>query len=60
MKISYEKALAELMELQQAFENNDISVDQIAKKMKRANELLQHCKNKLREVEKDVQKTMED
>lgn len=52
--MTYEKALEELQHIVAAIENEAVSIDELSTKTKRAGELIQFCKNKLRDVEQEV------
>ena len=52
--MKYETALQELQTIVQAIENEEVSIDELTAKTKRANELIQFCKEKLRKVELEV------
>jgi len=51
---TYEEAYKELTEIASEIENDTISVDQLAQKVKRASELIKICQSKLREAETEV------
>tara|TARA_B100001105_G_C21956278_1_gene258735 strand:+ start:232 stop:450 length:219 start_codon:yes stop_codon:yes gene_type:complete len=51
---TYEEAYKELTEIAGEIENDTISVDQLAQKVKRASELIKICQSKLREAETEV------
>ena len=51
---TYEEAYKELTEIAGEIENDTISVDQLAQKVKRASELIKLCQSKLREAETEV------
>jgi len=53
-KITYDKAFAELNQILDDIQSEDVSIDQIAVKSKRANELLKFCRDKLRTIESQV------
>jgi exodeoxyribonuclease VII small subunit len=53
-EISYSDAFAELQQLVKDMEDGEISVDDLALKVKRASELIKICKNKLSTTEEDV------
>ncbi|MDW7693133.1 exodeoxyribonuclease VII small subunit [Flammeovirgaceae bacterium SG7u.111] len=55
---TYSEALEELNDIQEALENNEIPIDQLTEKVKRAGFLLTYCQNKLRETEDEVNKTL--
>ena len=52
--ITYKDAFEELNRIAQSLENDELEIDSLAKKIKRANELVKICKEKLREIEQDV------
>ncbi|MGQ2983129.1 exodeoxyribonuclease VII small subunit [Flavobacterium sp.] len=51
---TYEEAYKELTAIASEIENDTISVDQLAQKVKRASELIKICQSKLREAETEV------
>lgn len=59
-KFNYDKAFAELKELLADIQAPDTSLDELSKKLKRAKELIKKCKEKLRDIEKDVEETLKD
>jgi exodeoxyribonuclease VII small subunit len=52
---TYTEAFDELQQLVQEMENGEISVDELAIKVKRATELIPFCKQKLTSTEQDVE-----
>ncbi len=52
--ITYKDAFEELNKIAQSLEHDELEIDSLAKKIKRANELVTICKEKLREIEQDV------
>ena len=52
--MKYSEAFEELQQMVKGMENGEISIDDLAEKVKRANELVEICKNKLRNAEKEV------
>jgi len=52
--LSYEAAYAELKKIATEIENESVSVDVLAIKVKRASELITYCQNKLRSTEQEV------
>ncbi len=56
---SYEEAMNELQQIVADIENENISVDDLADKIKRATELIEYCQNKLRSTEQDISQTLE-
>ncbi len=53
-KQTYESALSELQSIISEIENEEIGIDQLSVKVKRAAELLKFCQQKLRTTEEDV------
>ncbi len=58
--MSYTKAIAELEEIVEEIENEDISVDDLSKKVKRASELIRLCKIKLTKTENEVNEVLKE
>ncbi len=52
--MTYESALKELQEVIEDLRNEMVSVDEMTEKVKRAKELIDFCKNKLRDVGEDL------
>jgi exodeoxyribonuclease VII small subunit len=55
-KLTYEEAFAELRQIAQEIENETVSVDVLAGKVKRASVLIAYCQSKLRDTETEVAK----
>lgn len=55
-KLTYEAAYAELTVIAKEIENETISVDILAAKVKRASELIDFCQTKLKSTETEVNK----
>jgi len=53
-KINYEEAFDELQQIVQDIEEGDVTVDDLAAKVKRAAELIKVCRQKLSNTEEDV------
>lgn len=53
-KITYEKAIEELQEIVNALQEDTISVDLLEKKTIRAKELIEYCRERLRETEEEL------
>ena len=58
MELTYEAAMEQLEKLAKEMENGDISIDQLATKLKEAQQLLQFCKDKLTKADKEVRKLL--
>lgn len=54
INLSYEEAFSELQQIALEIEEESVSVDVLATKVKRASELIAFCQNKLKAIEKDV------
>lgn len=57
--LSYKAALAELQAIVAALQSGEIKIDELAEKSKRAAELVDFCKTKLRSIEQAVGETLE-
>lgn len=53
--MSYEEAFNELVEISKEIENEEVSVDVLTEKIKRASELIEFCQLKLKNTEEQVQ-----
>jgi exodeoxyribonuclease VII small subunit len=60
MKLSYEKALEELQQIVAQLQEGELSVDELSAKVKRAAELIAHCRSKLRQTEQELEGLFED
>jgi exodeoxyribonuclease VII small subunit len=58
--LKYSKAMDELEKIVLEIENDNIEVDELASKIKRASELLQICSAKLKSSEEEVEKILKD
>lgn len=54
MNLTYEAAFNELKELAAEMESEQVSVDELAEKLKRASMLIKFCQDKLRSTEAEV------
>ncbi len=54
--LSYEAAYKELAQIAKEIENETVSVDVLAQKVKRASELIAFCQTKLKSTETEVNK----
>ena len=53
-KITYKDAIEELEDIVHGIENEDVDVDDLAKKVERASKLLKVCSDKLKKTEEEV------
>lgn len=58
MELTYEAAMEQLEKLARDMENGDIAIDQLATKLKEAQQLLQFCKDKLTKADEEVRKLL--
>lgn len=59
-KTTYTQAIAELEEIVNEIENEDIGVDELSEKVKRASVLIKICKDKLYKTEEEVSSVLKD
>jgi exodeoxyribonuclease VII small subunit len=55
-KITYDAAYAELSQILNTLQDEDTSLDELSTLLKRANELADYCKTKLRSIEEEIEK----
>lgn len=53
--IGYDEAMAELQGILQGLQNGEIGIDDLEAKVRRATEIIQFCREKLRQTEKAVE-----
>ena len=58
--IKYNEAISEIEDILRQIENEEMDVDDLSDKVKRAYFLLKFCKEKLHSTEKDIEKIMKD
>lgn len=58
--LNYTEAFAELQKIVTEIESGNISVDDLALKVKKATELIKICRKKLHTTEEDVNKILEE
>jgi exodeoxyribonuclease VII small subunit len=57
-ELTYAEAIGELEEIVAAIENEDVEVDSLLEKVKRASFLLRYCREKLRHTDEEVKKVL--
>ena len=60
VKITYTEAKEELEKIVALIESDELDVDQLSTKVKRASELVAFCKQKLTETDTELQKILEE
>ena len=58
--VKYEAAMAELQSIVRKMENDELDIDQIAEQLKRAQELIKLCKDKLTKTDAEIKKILTD
>ncbi len=58
-KITYEEATAQIEQILMKFRNNEVSIDELAKEVRRATELITLCREKLTTAESDLKQVLE-
>ena len=59
-EMKYEKAYAELQTIVRQMENDELDIDQMAEQLKRAQELIKLCKDKLAKTDEEIKKILAD
>jgi len=59
-KFNYDKALEELQKIVADLQSEETGLENLAKKIAKAKTLIEQCKTKLRSVESDINKIIED
>jgi exodeoxyribonuclease VII small subunit len=57
-KLTYSSAIKALEEIVKDIESGEIDIDVLTEKVKKASELIKFCKDKLRDTQKEVEKTL--
>lgn len=57
-EIKYEEAVAQLEEIVDKMENDELDIDQLSDQLKRAKELVKLCKDKLTKTNEEIKKLL--
>lgn len=57
-EIKYEEAVAQLEEIVDKMENDELDIDQLSDQLKRAKELVRLCKDKLTKTDEEIKKLL--
>ena len=57
-EIKYEAAFAELQGIVRKMENDELDIDQMSEQLKRAQELIKLCKDKLTKTDEEIKKIL--
>lgn len=58
--LKYEALMAELQAIVRKMESDELDVDQLSEQLKRAQELIKLCKDKLTKTEADIKRILSD
>ena len=59
-EMKYEAAMAELQSIVRKMENDELDIDQMTEQLKRAQELIKLCKDKLTKTDAEIKKILTD
>ena len=57
-ELKYEAAFAELQAIVHKMENDELDIDQLSEQLKRAQELIKLCKDKLTKTDEEIKKIL--
>lgn len=57
-EIKYEEAVAQLEEIVEKMENDELDIDQLSEQLKRAKDLVKLCKAKLTKTDEEIKKLL--
>ncbi len=57
-KETYSQAMNRLETIVRQIDNNELEIDQLAEKIKEANEIITYCSNRLTKAEQEVEKLL--
>ncbi len=57
-ELKYEAAMAELQSIVRKMENDELDIDQMSDQLKRAQELIKLCKDKLTTTDEEIKKIL--
>jgi len=57
-EIKYETAFAELQTIVRRMENDELDIDQMSEQLKRAQQLIKLCKDKLTKTDEEIKKIL--
>ncbi len=60
LNISYAEAIKQIEEILDKIESEELDVDELSNKVKKASDLLKLCKMKLHETEEDIRKILDE
>ena len=57
-QLKYDEAFAELQSITRKMENDELDIDQMSEQLKRAQELIKLCKDKLTKTDEEIKKIL--
>lgn len=57
-EMKYEEAFAELQNIVRLMENDELDIDQMAEKLRRAQQLISLCRDKLTKTDEEIKKIL--
>lgn len=57
-EMKYEEAFAELQSIVRKMENDELDIDTLSQQLKRAQQLIQLCRDKLTKTDEEIQKIL--
>ena len=59
-QMKYEEAIGQLEKIVRLMENNELDVDQLSEQLKRAQQLIQFCRDKLTKTDEEIRQILEE
>lgn len=59
-EIKYEKAISQLEDIVEKMENNEMDLDEMSAQLKKAQQLIKLCKDRLTKTDAEIQKILSD
>lgn len=59
-EFKYEEAVAQLEDIVNKMENNELDIDQLSQQLKKAKELVKLCKDKLTKTDAEIKKLLDE
>lgn len=56
--MKYEEAMRQLQEIVRKMENDELDIDQMSDQLKKAQELIKNCRDKLTKTDEEIQKLL--
>lgn len=56
--MKYEQAFAEVQAIVRRMENNELDIDQLSEQLRRAQQLIKFCKDKLTKTDEEIKKIL--